>query len=121
MAIVMAVYGVALSMGLETPEVRAMTFTTLVVANLGLILTNRSWTRTIRTTLRTPNKALWFVLGGAIVFLALVLYVPPLMRLFQFGRLSFLDIAIAVVAGAFSIAWFEGLKVIQGRRARIEV
>jgi len=121
LVIVLLVFGAARWQGLLVNEARAMTFTALVVANIGLILTNRSWTRTIRGTLRTPNKALWFVLGGAIVFLALVLYVPPLMRLFQFGRLSFLDIAIAVVAGAFSIAWFEGLKVIQGRRARIEV
>jgi len=118
MAIVLAVYGVALALGLKTPEARAMTFTTLVIANLGLILTNRSWTRTIRTTLRTPNRALWFVLGGTIVFLALVLYVPALMNLFQFGRLSAVDLLIAVVAGAFSITWFEGLKIIQGRRAR---
>jgi len=117
MAIVMAVYGVALSMGLETPEVRAMTFTTLVVANLGLILTNRSWTRTIRTTLRTPNKALWFVLGGTVVFLALVLYVPALMNLFKFARLSAVDVVIAVAAGIFSILWFEGLKIVQARRA----
>jgi Ca2+-transporting ATPase len=117
MVIVLGVYGVALGLGLKTPEVRAMTFTTLVIANLGLILTNRSWTRTIRTTLRTPNRALWFVLGGTIVFLALVLYVPPLMNLFQFGRLSAVDLLIAVVAGAFSITWFEGLKVLQGRRA----
>ena len=118
MAIVLMVYGAALWMGLKTPEVRAMTFTTLVIANLGLILTNRSWTRTIRTTLRTPNRALWFVIGGTILFLALVLYVPALMNLFQFARLSAVDVIIAVVAGAFSITWFEGLKVLQARRAR---
>jgi len=27
-------------------------------------------------------------------------------------------VIIAVVAGAFSITWFEGLKVLQARRAR---
>jgi Ca2+-transporting ATPase len=117
LVIVMLVFAGARWAGLKVNEARAMTFTTLVIANLGLILTNRSWTRTITSTLRAPNKALWFVLGGTIVFLALVLYVPALMRLFQFSRLSALDVVIAVIAGVLSIAWFEALKFFQGKRA----
>ena len=57
-----------------------MTFTTLIVANLGLILVNRSWTRTILGTLRAPNAALWWVLGGAtLVVLALTLLGFPVL------------------------------------------
>jgi P-type Ca2+ transporter type 2C len=117
LGIVMLVFAAARWLGVKDDEARAMTFTTLVIANLGLILTNRSWTRTIRGTLRTPNKALWFVMGGTLVFLGLVLYVPPLMRLFQFGRLSATDVVISLVAGIFSILWFEGLKILQRRRS----
>jgi Ca2+-transporting ATPase len=120
LAIVMLVFAASRWLGVDDNEARAMTFTTLVIANLGLILTNRSWTRTIRGTLRTPNRALWLVLGGTAVFLGLVLYVPALMRLFQFGRLSALDITIAIAAGALSIAWFEMLKAFRGRAARAE-
>ncbi len=40
-------------------EPHGMSFTTLVVANLGLIFANRAWTRTIWSTLRTPNADLW--------------------------------------------------------------
>ena len=46
-------------------EARTLTFTTLIVANLGLILTNRSWSRTILATFRSPNAALGWVMGGA--------------------------------------------------------
>jgi Ca2+-transporting ATPase len=34
---------------------RVLTFTTLMISNLGLIFTNRSWSRTIVTTMRYPQ------------------------------------------------------------------
>ena len=116
LAIVLAVYATSLYRGQGEAEARALTFTTLIVANLGLILTNRSWSRTILETLRTPNRALWWVVGGALVFLAAVLYIPFLRELFGFAYLHFLDIAICFMAGITSILWFEGLKMINGRR-----
>ena len=53
--IVLAVYLSALWGWLNVSDATALSFTTLVVANLGLIFANRSWTRTIWSTLRTPN------------------------------------------------------------------
>ncbi|NYT01390.1 MAG: cation-translocating P-type ATPase [Methanosarcinales archaeon] len=96
-------------------EARALAFTTLVVANLGLILTNRSWSRTIPQTLRTPNPALWWIVGGTLALLGLVLYSPFLRDLFHFQRLHGPDLAICLGAGALSILWFEGLKMVNGR------
>ena len=82
---------------------RALAFTTLVVANLCLILTNRSWSRLIGSTLKVRNTALWWVLGGAVTFLGLVLYVPFLRRLFGFGPLHLVDLAICIAAGLVSV------------------
>lgn len=109
--IVMAVYAVSLYRGQGDMEARALTFTTLIVANLGLILTNRSWSRTILETLSTPNAALWWIIGGALIFLGAVLYVPFLRDLFKFAFLHFIDLAICFMAGIASILWFEGLKL----------
>jgi Ca2+-transporting ATPase len=117
LAIVLAVYAISLFRGQGEEEARALTFTTLIVANLGLILTNRSWSRTILETISSPNRALWWVLGGALVFLAGVLYIPFLRELFGFSYLHFLDIAICFLAGITSILWFEGLKMINRRRS----
>jgi Ca2+-transporting ATPase len=114
--IVLAVYGIALYRGQGESEARALTFTTLIIANLGLILTNRSWSRTILSTLRSPNAALWWVLGGAAVFLGLVLYLPVLRSLFRFSILHPIDLAICLAAGVVSILWFEGLKMVNGRQ-----
>ncbi len=109
--IVLGVFAVSLFRGQGEMEARALTYTTLITANLGLILTNRSWSGTILETLRTPNPALWWVIGGALIFLGLVLYVPFLRDLFQFAPLDFLEIAMALMAGIASILWFEWLKV----------
>lgn len=109
--IVLAVYAVSLYRGQGEMEARALTFTTLIFANLGLILTNRSWSRTILETLGTPNAALWWVIGGALVFLGAVLYIPFLRDLFRFAFLHFIDLAICFMAGIASILWFEGLKL----------
>ncbi|MBI3988364.1 MAG: cation-translocating P-type ATPase [candidate division NC10 bacterium] len=114
--IVLAVFSVALSRGQRELDARALTFTTLVIANLGLIFTNRSWSRTILATLRSPNAALGWVSGGAVVFLGLVLYVPFLRDLFRLSRLRLIDLAISLVAGLVSIMWFEGFKVLNGRQ-----
>jgi Ca2+-transporting ATPase len=113
--IVLAVFAVSLYRGQGEAEARSLTYTTLIIANLGLILTNRSWSRTILDTMSSPNPALWWVVGGALAFLGAVIYIPFLRDLFGFGYLHFIDIAICFMAGIASILWFEGLKIFNGR------
>jgi Ca2+-transporting ATPase len=115
--VVLAVFFVVLARGQGELEARAITFTTLIVANLALILTNRSWSQTIFGTLRVRNAVLWWVVGGALALLALVLYVPFLRDLFGFAVLHPDDLALCLAAGLASIGWFEGLKLLVGRRA----
>jgi Ca2+-transporting ATPase len=67
----------------------------------------------------TPNPAIWWVVGGAIAFLALVIYVPFITELFGFTRLHLIDIVICFMAGIASVLWFEALKVINGREPAI--
>jgi len=90
---------------------RALTFTTLVVAFIVIILANRSWAHTIIGSLRMPNRALWWVLGGAIAFLALILLVPVARGLFHFAPLHRTDLALSVGAGLVCVAWFEAFKL----------
>jgi P-type Ca2+ transporter type 2C len=112
LSIVFVVYWIALYQGLDDGEVRALTFATIVVANLCLILTNRSWSDTIIVSLRTPNRALAWVFAGTIVCLLLVLYVPVLQDLFRFGTISLLELLTCIFAGGISVLWFEGYKKI---------
>jgi len=108
---VMAVYMISLFvLNRGEAEARSLTFTTLVLANLGLILANRSWTSTTLAAWRRPNPALKWVVGGALVFLTVVLNVPALRALFHFTILHPVDIAICLAAGVLSILWFEVFK-----------
>jgi len=111
--ITLAVYFTGLHLGYADKEVRAMTFVTLIVANIAVILTNRSWRSNIFTIICTPNKAMLWIVGGAIFFLTLVLNVQFFLNLFQFSRLTFVNIIICSTAGLSSIVWFEIYKRIR--------
>jgi len=96
-------------------DARAISFTTLVLGNLALIWTNRSRTRTIPELLLSPNTALWAITGGAVGFLALVLYVTGIRNLFQFSTLHADDLAVCVLLVLLSVTWSEGAKVLARR------
>ena len=112
---VAAVYAITLHRGQGADEARALTFSTLVIGNLWLILANRSWSGTFLASLRTPNAALWWVIGGTLGFLAFVLYVPGLRELFGFTYLHPNDVLLAFTAGAIGIVWFELFKWAKGK------
>lgn len=115
LVVVLTVFLIALYRGQGELDARALAFTTLVVANLSLIFVNRSQSRLILSTLFTPNRALWWIVGGVIIALGLVLYVPSLRELFGFSVLHPIDLLICLVAGIVSILWFDGLKIIRLR------
>jgi Ca2+-transporting ATPase len=110
LAMILVVYVNAISRGLGESEVRTLTFTTIVIANLCLILTNRSWSDTFGTILHTPNRAMTWVFAGTFICLALALFIPPLQALFHFGSVSFLDLLVCTIAGTGSVIWFEFYK-----------
>jgi Ca2+-transporting ATPase len=118
--ILIAVYVISLKRGQGEEDARALTFTTLIIANLGLIFVNRSWSRTVLATLRSPNRALWWVTGVALAFLGLVLYAPFFRKLFHLSVLHPTDILICFAGGVISILWFEVLKMVNQRRPAAE-
>jgi Ca2+-transporting ATPase len=90
---------------LAEPETRAFAFTTMVIANLALIFSNRSRSRSLLESLRAPNATLWIVTGLTLGFLALSLYLPFLAGVFRFAALPLDEFAIAVGLGLASVAW----------------
>ena len=113
LGLVLAIYAAGVRMGLDEASIRSLTFTTIVVANLSLIATNRSWTESIIATLRRPNRAYWVVTAGALVFLAAALSIPFLAELFRFGPVTPAQLAVAAAAGVAGVLWFEGAKLIR--------
>jgi len=107
------VYFIGLKMGYSEDAVRTLTFVTLIVANIAVILSNRSWTQGIIKIIMTPNKTVKWVVGGAIIFLIMILNIPFLLDLFQFERISFMEIVICTLAGFSTITWFEIYKQVK--------
>ena len=98
------------------PEVaRALTFATLVVSFLAIILVNRSWTRTAFAMMRAPNSALWWVVGGTALGLASILEIPALRKIFAFAPLHLADLGLSLTAGVLCVLWFDLLKLVPGR------
>ena len=83
--IILTVFAIATYRKQGELDTLALTFTTLMLANLGLILSEGSTSRLSLKILKSPNPALWWVLAGGIFFLAIVLYVPFVRDLFSFS------------------------------------
>jgi len=115
-AVIIVVYKIALALEQTVAEARTLSFFALIVSNLCLILTNRSWCKSILSSLRVPNPALKWVMLGAVAFLGLVIYVPFLQKMFHFAPMHSLDIIIAAVTGMLSVAWFEIVKIISVKK-----
>jgi Ca2+-transporting ATPase len=103
---------------LVEPEARAFAFTTLVVANLALIYSNRSRTQTLLASLVAPNPILWIVTGLALALLALALYLPFLAGVFRFAPLPPDELAAAFALGLASVVWFRLLKLFRPEKSR---
>ena len=91
---------------------RALAFLTLVVSNLGMILSNRSLTQSCISMLKEKNAAFKWVLAGTSTMMCLILTVPFLKNLFRFGTVSLYDFFLALTGGIVAVAFMELLKVV---------
>jgi Ca2+-transporting ATPase len=116
-----AVYLYAVRHGLPEQEIRTLSFFTLVLSNLALVVANRSY----------RGHAFDFVVGGnpvllgisllTFVLLALAVVLPPVRSLFGFGSLhadDLLIVSIAVATLGLALALMRRLRWLQdGARA----
>lgn len=102
---VLLMYGVSLPAGED--HARGLAFTALVVANLGLVLVNRSWRMGVWHVLRRPNPAVWIVVAAAAAVLSLALALPAARGLFHFAPCDLAGLAGAGALGLAATFWFE--------------
>jgi P-type Ca2+ transporter type 2C len=108
--LVAAIFLVALKRGMPEAEVRALTFFSLVVAIVGLIFVNRSFSASLLTALMRPNTALAAVLVSVVAVLSLSLLWPFAQELFSFGPLHVDDLAVTAGGGAVLLVLLEFAK-----------
>ncbi|WP_318761496.1 cation-translocating P-type ATPase [Aminobacter niigataensis] len=108
--LVAAIYLVALDRGMPEDEVRALTFFSLVVSIISLILVNRSFSASLITAFRGHNPSLGWILLGVSAILAASLLWPWLSALFAFGALHLDDLAVTLAAGIIVLLVLEAIK-----------
>ncbi len=96
----------------STETARALAFLTLVVCNLGMILSNRSLTRSGLSMLKESNAAFKWVMTGTTAVMGLVLITPFLRSLCRFGPIPPDDFFLALAGGFVAVLLMELLKTI---------
>jgi Ca2+-transporting ATPase len=105
-----ALYWLANSRGLPEGDARALTFVSLVLVDLGLVLINRSFGTSLFKAVGKGNRALWWVSAVTLVLLALVLVWPVGRELFRFGPLHGDDLSLVVAIVVVVLIVLEFLK-----------
>ena len=105
-----AIFVIALHRGMAEDEARALTFFSLVLSIVSLILVNRSFSASLVAAFRRPNLALAWILLTVTVILSLSLLWPSASALFRFGPLHVDDLALTLAAGVVVLTVLETLK-----------
>lgn len=113
---VFIVFFTSIEQGVSEERIRSLTFTTLVISNVLLILVNRSRSLTLWETLKKRrNGALPWIIGGAISLLILLLNVRPIRDAFDLARLELRDYFALLIVTFVSLSWYEILKIVRRR------
>jgi Ca2+-transporting ATPase len=104
------IFVIAHQRGMPDDEIRALTFFSLVLSIVSLILVNRSFSTSLVAAFRRPNAALRWILLGVTAILGLSLVWPAASALFRFGPLHADDLALTLAAGIFVLIVLETLK-----------
>ncbi|MBP6389805.1 MAG: cation-translocating P-type ATPase [Flavobacteriales bacterium] len=110
-------YQLAVQQGHSEELVRAMVFSALVFANIGLTLVNRSFTHSAFSTFGYGNWLLRGILLLTLALLGALLYVPVFRDFFHLASPSVPQLGIAAAMGFASVLWFEVYKWMRQSKA----
>ena len=106
----LVVYGGAFAFGVPVDAARALGFTTLMVANLTMVLLCRSTAVSALATLRIRNVVAWGVTAFGVGLLLAAVFLPGLSTVFQFSAPTPLSGLIAIAAGVASVLLNDPVK-----------
>ena len=116
LVMVLAVYFLSIHEGHTEGEIRAIAFTSLIIGNIFLILTNLSTTRSFMSIIKERNIALVVILLVAVVMLVLIISVPSLQQLFSFQFPGYKHFISSLVGAGAMLIILETVKYFYIRR-----
>jgi Ca2+-transporting ATPase len=108
-------YGIATN--LSESGIRTAVFTTLISANIGLTLVNRSTYFSVLTTLKYKNRMVLYIILITLTVCSLILFVPAINQFFEFIILPRQFLVISVAVGITSVLWIELYKFILRKKS----
>jgi Ca2+-transporting ATPase len=115
LAITLALFVWSRARGFGETDARTIAFASLLLGNLALIVSNRSWSLGFFSILRIPNAAMWWIIAIALAFLIAVIYAPPLQKVFHFSPLHGADLLLVLGATLLTLLWLESVKKVLQR------
>lgn len=108
--VVVAVYFFSKWEGHQETEIRAISFSTLIIGNLFLILTSLSKTRNVISILIGKNRALLLIISAAFTLLIMMLTIPSLQTIFSIQFAGFEHFIPSLMGAFILLILFETLK-----------
>ena len=96
-------------------EVRTIIYSTLILSNIFLTLSNRSFYYSVFTTIQYKNILIPLILSASLIILLLSIYFTPFQNIFQFVPLQALDLSYCLIAAFAGVMWIEIVKFIKRR------
>ena len=103
-------YTITVYSGLPVGDVRALTFVSLVLVDLGLVMVNRNFNASLRDLVGQRNRALMWISGITVALLVLVVGTPLGREVFRFGPLHADDISLVVLVVIGTVTILEAAK-----------
>lgn len=112
MTIVLGLYLYLLNSGYSNSMTTTITFGSLVLGNLLLVVVSRSKHLHILNILKNPNSAQYWIIAVATSIFILVTFIPYLKERFRFSELTIDGALIILFSGALGLLWHESIKLI---------
>lgn len=102
------IYYISLTKGQGEKDARTLVYTTLIIANIGLILLSNDSHLSVAQKIKLRlNKVVKIIIPLSLLMLVLVLYVSKLREMFSFSFLHISDLILCVFLGFGAVAWIE--------------
>ena len=113
---VLLLYYIFMQHGHSIELTRAAVFNTIILSNIFLTFSSRSFTATVVETFRYKNSLAPFVFLFSAVFLILLNFSSFIMELFQVQQLTARQFGHCLIVAVVSVFWFEVYKLVKRKK-----
>lgn len=120
LAVLMTLFLYSFTMGRSDGEIRSLIFGALMLSNIGLILTNRSRSLTVLETFRQrKNRAVNWVVIGALLIVTTLLTVPALRTIFDLAPITLRDWSVMFAVAFVGVCWYDLWKLLRRKSSLV--